>query len=186
MKNLISLLLLMFIVNLGFAQYTYDDVTLPKDFKIEETALTLNGGGLREKYFLDLYVGGLYLAASSSDADEIIKADKPMSIKLHIISGLINSEKMIAAVDEGMEKSTKGNSDQFAEKIGFFKETFSEEIQLNDIYDIAYLPAKGLLIYKNNKLIKTIPGLDFKQALFGIWFCDDPADDDLKEGMLGK
>ena len=37
---------------------------------------------------------------------------------------------------------------------------------------------------KNNKKVKTIKGLKFKQAAFGIWLCDDPADKDLKEGML--
>jgi hypothetical protein len=38
----------------------------------------LNGGGLREKYgFMDLYVGGLYINKSSSDADKIILADEP-------------------------------------------------------------------------------------------------------------
>jgi len=30
-----------------------------------------------------------------------------------------------------------------------------------------------------------VPGLAFKQALFGIWLSDDPVQDSLKEAMLG-
>lgn len=166
------------------AQYTYEDVTLPGKMTVENKSLDLNGGGLREKYFLDLYVGGLYLTNKTTDANQIINADEPMAIKLHIISGLIDSEKMIEAVDEGMEKSTNGNPEQFSKEIAEFKKTFMEEIKLNDVYDIAYVPGTGVVIYKNGAKSNTIQGLEFKKAVFGIWLCDDPADEDLKEGML--
>ncbi len=166
------------------AQMTFDDVTMPAEYKLNEQSLKLNGAGVREKFFLDLYIGGLYLQSPSTSADGVIKADKPMSIKLHIISGLIDSDKMIDAIDDGMDKATKGNSSQFSNEIIAFKKAFEEEIQVGDIYDITYDPSKGTVIYKNTKLTTTIPGFDFKQALFGIWLCDDPADEDLKEGML--
>ena len=39
---------------------------------------------------------------------------------------------------------------------------------------------------KNGVKKGTIEGLDFKKALFGIWLGNKPADDDLKDGMLGK
>ena len=32
----------------------------------------------------------------------------------------------------------------------------------------------------------TIRGLDFKKALFAIWLGEKPADNSLKQGMLGK
>ena len=76
---------------------TFDDVTMPAEYKLNEQSLKLNGAGVREKFFLDLYIGGLYLQSPSTSADGVIKADKPMSIKLHIISGLIDSDKMIDA-----------------------------------------------------------------------------------------
>lgn len=42
------------------------------------------------------------------------------------------------------------------------------------------------MVYKNGTKKGSIDGLDFKKALFGIWLCNKPADEDLKEGMLGK
>lgn len=168
-----------------FAQTKVGDVTLQNTFKCGESQLTLNGGGIREKYFMDMYVGALYLQKKSKDAAQIMKADEAMSIQLNIISSLISSEKMNTAVDEGFAKSTKGKQAQYAEKIKQFKAVFAEAIQVGDVYDICYCPGKGTEVYRNKKLHTTIPGLDFKQALFGIWFCDEPADEDLKEGMLG-
>ena len=81
MKYLLAVLTVILGMNLS-AQQTIEGVTLPATLKVEEKDLVLNGGGLREKYFLDLYVGGLYLVSKSTDADAIIAADAPMAIRI--------------------------------------------------------------------------------------------------------
>ena len=161
-------------------------VSLPAKIESESGALSLNGGGIREKLWIDLYVGGLYLNNKNSNANDIISADKAMSIYIEIVSTLITSEKMIAAVDEGFIKSTKGNTAPFEKEINTFKAAFSEPITKNDIYIISYKPEKGVVVFKNKVLKAEIKGHEFKKALFGIWLCDEPADEDLKEGMLGN
>jgi hypothetical protein len=166
------------------AQLNIEGVTLPATLKASSSELVLNGGGLREKYFLDLYVSGLYLESKNTNADAIIKADEPMAIRIEIVSKLISSDKMVDAIEDGMKKSTGGNTEALSTEIAEFKSAFSEEIVVGDIYNLVYLPGEGFTVYKNDKKVKTIKGLKFKQAAFGIWLCDDPADDDLKEGML--
>ena len=166
------------------AQTEIGGVQLPNALK-ENKQLKLNGGGIREKLWIDLYVGGLYLQQKSSDAQQIIKADQPMAIYMEIVSTLITSEKMIEAVNEGFQKSTKGNTKALESKIASFRSAFSTPIVENDRYTIFYTPGKGVVVSKNNNHISTIKGLAFKQALFGIWLCDEPADENLKEGMLG-
>jgi len=169
----------------GFAQKEISGVTPAKTISIANKELTFNGAGLREKYFLDLYVGSLYVTTKSKDAATIMNADESMAITLDIVSGLISSEKMIDAVNEGFEKSTNENTAPFKDKIESFKAAFKEEITEGDHFVIAYIKGSGTEIHKNGKKIKTIEGLEFKKALFGIWLCDEPADEDLKEGMLG-
>jgi hypothetical protein len=44
----------------------------------------------------------------------------------------------------------------------------------------------GTKIYKNSELKGTIPGLEFKKALFAIWLGSNPAQESLKNDMLGK
>jgi len=180
-------LVLMFCV-IGFtqAQKKVGGVTLPGSEKFGKYELKLNGAGVREKLWIDLYAGGLYLSTPSSDANKIMNADEAMAVKLHIVSKLISSEKMIDAVREGFESSTNDNTKPIEDKIEQFIGFFEDEITKGDVFDITYQPGKGVVAYKNGKEKGTIEGMDFKKALFGIWLSRNPADDDLKEGMLGK
>ena len=146
---------------------------------------SFNGAGLREKFFLDLYVGALYVNTKTSDQKAVMNNDESMAITLDIVSSLITSEKMLTAIDEGFENSTNNNIAPFEAKIAQFKVSFKEEIKIGDHYVIVYLKDVGTEIHKNGKKIQSIPGLDFKKVLFGIWFCDKPADENLMEGMLG-
>lgn len=133
-----------------------------------------------------MYIGALYLKSKSKDAGSIIKANEAMSIKLHIVSSLISSDKMITAIDEGFQNSTGGKTAPLDARIKQFKAAFNEKIKVGDVFDIQYDPAKGVTILKNGKQSGLITGQDFKSALFGIWLCDKPADKDLKAKMLGQ
>ena len=78
MKNIktLSILFICLITTSIFAQKTVSGVTLPELKTIQGERLLLNGAGLREKLWIDLYVGGLYLATKTSDANEIINAPR--------------------------------------------------------------------------------------------------------------
>lgn len=186
MKKIVFVLIAIMSVGLTSAQTKVGGVNLPDSETFQNQTLTLNGAGVREKLWIDLYAGGLYLTKKSSDASAIVSANDPMSIKLHIVSKLITSDKMMDAVNEGFENSTGGKTKPLAAKIEKFQSFFMEEIKKNDVFDIVYLPTEGVICYKNNKELGTIEGMDFKKALFGIWLSNKPADDDLKEAMLGK
>lgn len=184
MKTAFYLLVAYFVTTFSFAQTEVAGVELQNSYEVGETPLNLNGAGVREKFWMDMYAGGLYTTQKMKDADKVMNADMPMSIKLHIVSGLISSDKMSSAVEDGFENSTKGNTKPYREKIDKFKSFFDEEITKNDVFDIAYTPSNGLVVFKNDKKLGRIEGLEFKRVLFGIWFCDKPADKDLMEGML--
>jgi len=186
MKKLILTSILLVAFFMVDAQKEIAGIKIPTKVKFNETTLILNGAGIREKFWIDLYVGGLYTEKKSDNASAIIDGDKTMSIKIHIISSLITTKKMTDAVDEGFKKSTKGKQDELADEIKKFTAVFTPEINEDDVYDLVYIPKKGTVVYKNSKPVTTIKGLKFKKALFGIWLCDDPADDDLKDDMLGK
>lgn len=185
MKKIILGLGLIVIAHSSFAQKEISGVTPAKTIEVSSQKLDFNGAGLREKLFLDLYVGALYVVTKSSDASAVTNADESMAITLDIVSGLITSEKMIDAVNEGFEKSTNNNTAPLKDKIESFKNAFKDEIVKGDHFVIAYIKGSGTEIHKNGKKLKSIEGFDFKKALFGIWLGEDPADDDLKEGMLG-
>ena len=86
-----------------------NDVDVADKIQVADQSLTLNGAGVRSKFFLDLYVGALYLNNHSADANATVAADEAMTIRLHITSSLINGEKMSDATLDGFVKSTGGN-----------------------------------------------------------------------------
>lgn len=185
MKKLLLAAVAFFLMASPGAPVEIGGVDMPDTLKAGKDTLVLNGGGVRKKYFMNMYVGGLYLKEKSHDAKKIIAADEPMAIRLHIVSKLISSGKMTTSTLEGFEASTKGNTAPIQREIDNFIGVFKEGITKNDIYDLIYIPVIGVESFKNDKLVTTVPGLEFKQALFGIWLCEKPTINlDLKEGML--
>lgn len=186
MKKITLILIALMGISFASAQTKVGGVNIPGQVTFEGEEMMLNGAGVREKLWIDMYAGGLYLQTKSNNAPEIVNADKPMAIKLHIVSKLITSNRMVDAVNEGFESATGGNTGAISSKIDTFKGFFLAEIKKNDVFDLVYIPSKGVTVYKNDKLSGTIEGMDFKKALFGIWLSNRPADDDLKDAMLGK
>ena len=183
MKKLVLLVAFVICANVSMAQTKVGDVTLPNKVTLSGEDMSLNGAGMREKMWIDLYAGGLYTQTKSSDASAVINSDAPMAMKLHIVSGMVSQEKMIGAVTDGFENSSVGKA-TVADKAAFIK-CFNDEITKEDVFDISY--ANGVTtVYKNGKEKGTVAGLEFKKALFGIWLGKKPADKDLKKGMLGK
>lgn len=161
-------------------------VALPDSLVSGDTTLALNGAGIRKKLFIKVYVGSLYLPAPSHDANAIIKDDKPMAIRLDITSGMVSAEKMDKAINEGFDNATGGNTSPIKEEIGAFLQVFQQGVSKGDVFEMQYLPGEGTIILKNGKQLKTIPSLAFKQALFGIWLSNRPAQESLKQAMLGQ
>lgn len=160
-------------------------VEIPESLNYEEKALVLNGAGTRSKFFMDIYVGALYLEIKSQDAELILRDDKPMGIRLHIVSGMVDSDKLKEAINDGFDQSTGGNIEPIKPQIDQFMALMETEVSKGDYFDFIYLPDVGIKVYKNTAYIEDVKGLNFKRAFFGIWLGDDPADDDLKEEMLG-
>ncbi len=177
---------LFFMVPSSFAM-KIGGVTLPESIPCGKEVLRLNGAGIRKKFFLSLYVAGLYLRDRSSSPGEILAPNTPVALRLCIVSRLISSSNMERATREGFEKSTHGNLQGLEKRIDEFISVFKcEPIRRGDVFDFIYTPLTGVEVYKNGKRLTEIKGADFKKALFGIWLSDHPVQKDLKERLLGK
>ncbi|MEC4726570.1 chalcone isomerase family protein [Shewanella sp. D64] len=159
-------------------------VEIPKQIMLAQTELQLNGAGVRSKFFIDLYVGSLYLTSADSDVTSILNADNS-AVRLNITSGMITADKMRDAINEGFEDATKGQTAAIQQKIDTFMALFSEEIKEGDQFTFATSKSSGVTAYKNGVIQATIKGEIFRQALLNIWLGDEPAQTSLKEAMLG-
>lgn len=155
-----------------------------KSISLGNETLVLNGGGLREKYWFDLYVAALYLKNKNSDGSKIIHQNDEMAIHIKLVSDKVTREKFLETVKEGFAKATAGKASK--EEIKDFCAFFSDEFKNGDKIHLDYIPNKGLQVKKNGTVKGTIPGLEFKKALFSIWLGSNPPDENLKAGLLGK
>ena len=188
MKKASLLFILLWTVSIhsSQAQTTISGVALPGTIKAGNTTMLLNGGGTRVKFFMDIYVAGLYLSTKGNNGDIIAKANEAMAVRLHIVSGLVTSEKMMDAIKEGFKKSTGDKLAPLQARIDKFVKAFATEpIVKGNEFDISYTPTDGVKITKAGKELVAIEGLDFKTALWGIWLGNEPVDKGLKAGMLG-
>ena len=160
-------------------------VDIPDSLTAGNTPLVLNGAGLRKKFFMNIYAGALYLHEKSHDARKIIEAEEPMAIRMHFIYDGVSRKKLIDTWNEGFDNGTDGKTAPIAPQLEKFNACFTEDAKAGDVYDFIYTPSQGVRVYKKKELRGAIQGIAFKKALFAIWLGENPADEDLKEGMLG-
>lgn len=190
MKNYFTLLTAAFLMIASsiIGQTTIEGVTLPATLTKEGKTLVLNGAGIREKYFIDIYVLGLYTQTKGAKAKDIVAADETMGFRLTIISSLVSKEKMAYAMEEGFDLSLNGKTKPLQNEINHILDIFkAQDIAVGDVFDIFYSPAKGVFATKNGKSLGVdIKGLEFKKALFGIWLGKEPVQYSLKDKITGK
>lgn len=159
-------------------------VDVADKFAADQQELVLNGVGIRTKFFMDIYVAALYLPKTNQNAEEIIAADEPMAIRLHIVSSMINPKRMSDSTRDGFVRSTGGNVAPIEAEVEELITAFQDAVEEGDTFDLVYEPASGVTVYRNGESKSNVKGLKFKQALFGIWLSEDPIQDRLKDKML--
>jgi len=148
--------------------------------------LQLNGAGLRDRFFIKLYVAGLYTEAGSGAAEEIRQADAPMAITLDIVSDRVTRDKMIEALNDGFATATGGDTAPVADGMARLQAAMGDTMSAGSSMTFAYEPGIGTRVSRDGTEQAVIEGLPFKQALFGIWLSDRPVDKKVKTGLLGS
>ncbi len=181
-------------------------IKFPDKIGYNKKVLYLNGAGIRTKFFMNIYVAGLYVTKKTNDAATIINANEAMTMRVTIISSMLTGETMENAIREGFERSMNGNVSEIKEQIDLCCKLFTDSpTKVGDQYDLNFTPGIGFSSTKNGKSYTTSqfgkfsngqsdegnlafsPGKNniFKKATFGIWLGDDPVDEGLRESLLG-
>lgn len=185
-KGLIALLFVLLMVPVSSAR-TIEGIEIPETLTAGDEILLLNGGGARVAFMNKVYVAGMWVQKAMTDPVEIMNADEPMAIRMHVTNDFFASSKNInRAFNNGFRSAMpKGDTSPIQEEVDRFKACFADEIKDGDEFDIIYLPGKGVSVYKNGEHRDTIGDYEFKKSVWSIWMHESrPADKDLKEGML--
>lgn len=168
-----------------------DGIKIEKSIKVSDgdskTKLHLNGYGIRDKMWINLYVQALYLDKKSNDPNEILNSPSTIATRLYITSNLVTRQKLIKAIEEGIEKSYKGDLEPLRDRMHKFMSLFEGEMKTEGYVEFIYSKnTEKTYVYANEELLGEIDGADFRKALFGIWLEERAVDRTLKKRLLGK
>jgi len=180
MRNLMLAALLSFAPTALAASLS--SVTLPDTATVGGQALVLNGLGLREKYFIDVYVGGLYLPARTTDGAKAISDDVPKRIVMAFIYSHVTKDQLCETYYEGLAKqpeaaALKGKYDTLCGYLG--------DVEAGDQVSLDYVPGTGTTVTVKGSAKGTIAGADFMRSLWTVYLGAAPPTEKLKKGMLG-
>ncbi len=159
-------------------------VTFPDRVSVGGQPVALNGLGLREKYFVDIYVGGLYLQTPTHDAAAAIAADEPKRVVMHFIYRTVTRDQMLETFREGFGSAASG---PHAATIGKMESWVpSAGVKQGDELGFDYVPGQGTSMVLNGRSLGTVPGPEFMRLVFGIYLGPKPPTPELKAGLLGR
>lgn len=184
MKKLIFALFV--ITSLSSADIEVSDVNYKSNLSFKGEDYVLNGAGIRERFFLDLYTIGLYLKDKSNDGNFILNSDNNKFIKITVVSSLITAERFYKGMNDGFKKSTNNNINPIKVEIAELKKGFGDDFNVGDNFVVFFGSGGETEIYKGKRLQVIIrPNKVFQNALLGMWIGDNPVVGGLKEELLG-
>jgi hypothetical protein len=163
---------------------TLSGITLPDKVDVDGHGLVLDGMGLRKKFVIKVYVGGLYLPQKESSAAKVLAADAPRRMVMHFLYDVSKSQ-MCDAWQEGLEDNTPNPP---AEVDKAFKTLCSwmDGVGKGQVLALTYLPGTGTRVEISGKVKGTLPGKAVSDAILRTWIGPDPAPgEDFKKAVLG-
>ena len=165
---------------------TVEGVNLPDTVSVGDKTLVLNGAGVREKFFFDIYVAALYLPARNKDAGAILDADQPWRMRMNFLYSEVDREKLDKGWEEGFEANVAPDKlPALRDRLKQFEAMFVT-LHKGDEVVMDYLPGSGVHVTVKGVDKGVVPGADFAKALLSVWIGPEPVTSSVKKRLLGQ
>jgi hypothetical protein len=160
-------------------------VNLEDRITVGDKALVLNGAGLRKKFVVKVYAGGLYLPAKQSNAATVMATDQPRRMVMHFLYSVTKAQ-MAEAWSEGLADNTPNASPEVRTAFKTL-ETWMEDVPKGNRIVLTYVPGTGTTVEVNGKNKGTLGGKAVADAILNTWIGPKPAPGaDFKKAILGQ
>lgn len=150
--------------------------------------LVLNGVGVRRRFFIPVYVGALYVPRRSSDPEVLLNQRGPRRMSLRFVRD-VEAELFMNSLDAGMRKHyTALQLEAWKSQWQTLTSVIANVViaRRADHVTWDYTPETGARVMQNSvPIIPSMPGEDFYNAVLRVWLGPQPADADMKRGLLG-
>lgn len=150
---------------------------------VEGKTLKLNGLGLRTKAIFKVYVLALYLETPSKNPQAIIQSDQIKRVQMVLLRS-VDKAKIVDAIREGFSRNNQAQLPALKSRLDTLANVIPDLKEGNQLV-FTYVPGKGTLVQAPGGKTATLEGKDFADALFSTWLGKIPADEDLRDELLG-
>jgi hypothetical protein len=167
-----------------------EGVMLEDRIRVDGQELRLNGMALRTRVIFKVYVAGLYLPAKAVTAQAAIETKGAKRIIL-VMMREASAQQFCESIDAGMRANSSEAQiarvkTQTDELMAMIRAVGQAKTGMRIVLD--YAPSAGgtTLFVDGVAQGRPMPGEEFYQALLRIWLGDNPAQEDLKQALLGQ
>lgn len=164
-------------------------VRYPASIPLGGSTLQLNGAGIRYRFVVKVYTAGLYLQNKATTPEQALAATGPRRIHVHMLRD-IDANELGRLLTRGMQDNApRGEFSKFIPGMLKLAELFAarKRLRTGEHFSIDFIPGRGTQVLVNGKPeSELITEPEFFNALLRIWIGDKPADDGLKDALLGK
>lgn len=150
--------------------------------------LQLNGAGMRKMMIIKVYALGLYVERKDTNVQTVMNQPGPKSLHVVMMRD-VKAQKLIDALVSGVEdNSSEAEFAALQPRLNRLAAGLraAGEVEEDSIVKLEYFPNVGTVVsYKNQVIVKDLPGEDFYRALMRIWLGESPVDRSLKSKLLG-
>jgi len=183
LKRLVPVLLVGLLLMAGnAAALEVAGVQLAPTVSIGGESLQLNGYGIRKKFFFKIYVGSLYTTQPATSTAQVLALPGAKLVRMDFLYGKVEKEKIVEAFAEGFEKNSPGLIDSPNAKafLGWFDADFVK----GDQVDLLVAADGTVSASDNGRVLGSVTDPALARGVLLIYLGDQPADADLKAGML--
>lgn len=154
---------------------------------VGDRTLQLNGLGLRGVAWIKAFVAGLYVAAPSRDAGQLMAMQGPKRLRLKLMLEA-PSQELSKAIAKGVRRNeTPAVQSQLGERLAVFVSLVDGmgTLRQGDALDLDFVPEVGVQLLRNGKPVGgPVQGEDLFRAILKIFIGERPVDQRMKEGLL--
>jgi hypothetical protein len=158
-------------------------VTLEPAITVNGHTLKLNGSGIRKKFFFKIYIGSLYSARRLTSPAEALADPGDKVIRMNFLHSKVEKGKIIEAFTEGFARNTPGIA--ASGEVKRFLSFFTTDFHRGDVVDLVLGGDGTVLVRYNGAVLGTLVSGRLAHAILAIYLGERPADEGLKQGMLG-
>ena len=155
-----------------------ENVSLPEHLEVSDQQLVLNGYGIREKWWINLYAVALYLPKKTSDVSYIKGNDVPKAIRVEVFHS--TPAKNVPDKWRNELVPILSQKDMNTLRSAYVDLKAGDNILITCTLD------QRTNIYLNDRLLLQHNGTDLMNAFLNIWIGAQPVSENLRRSLLHK